>query len=111
MQNDLEVETRTLNPAPQHPACSSLLERGFHDAIAKREFTTDVDKRQMAVHGVRRDDHSLDQLMRIAFEDDAILAGARLAFVGVATQVGRLPGVLRNKTPLHAGWKAGAPAT
>src|SRR6187401_187235 len=98
MQNDLEVKTRTQNPAPQHPACSSLLEGGFHDTIAKREFTTDVDKREMAVHRVRRDDHSLDQLMRIAFEDDAIVVGARFAFVGVATQVGRLPGILRNKT-------------
>src|SRR5437867_2064954 len=55
----------------------------------------------MAIHGKGRNDDAFDELVRIAFHDDAVFARSGLALVGVATQVNRLSGVLWNETPFH----------
>src|SRR5881397_1023656 len=57
----------------------------------------------MAIHGEGRNDDAFDELVRIAFHDDAVFARSGFAFVGVATEVNRLSGVLWNKTPFHPG--------
>src|SRR3989442_14495767 len=62
----------------------------------------------MAVDGERGNDDALDQLMRIAFDDHAILAGSRLAFIGVAAQINRLARVLRHEAPFQPRRKTSA---
>ena len=47
--------------------------------------------------------------MRVAFDDQAVLEGARLALIGVDGQVFDRR-VLGDKAPLYAGGETGAPA-
>ena len=56
------------------------------------------------------DDDALDQRVRVVRHQRQVLAGARLALVGVDHEVVRLAVVLRDEAPLHAGREAGAAA-
>src|SRR3989442_8664240 len=64
----------------------------------------------MTIHGESGDDHTFEKLVRIAFEDHAVLARSRLAFVRIATKVYRFAGVPGNEAPLHSRRKACAAA-
>ena len=57
--------------------------------VAERELAADVDERDVALHRVRRDGDALDELVRIALEEHAVLERRRLAFVGVDHEVAR----------------------
>src|SRR5437762_1383619 len=46
--------------------------------------------------------------MRVALKDDAVLARAWLALIGVAAEINRPSGILRNETPFETGGKTGA---
>ena len=59
----------------------------------------------MTIAGIGSNDDALDELMRIALHDDAIFAGSRLAFVGVAAEINRFSCVFRNKAPFHSSWE------
>ena len=48
--------------------------------------------------------------VRVGHHQRQVLAGARLALVGVDDEVVRLAVVLRDEAPLHAGGEAGAAA-
>jgi hypothetical protein len=61
-------------------------------------------------HRVGRDDHPLDDDVRVELQDVAVLAGARLALVGVAHQVLLARELARHERPLQAGGEAGAAA-
>ena len=52
--------------------------------------------------------NTLDKLVRVALNDDAILARSGLALVGIATEVNRLAGVFRDEAPLQTGRKSRA---
>src|SRR5687767_7442428 len=97
MQNHLEIEARPENSPPQKSLRSRFLERRFQDAVAQRELAANVDKREMTIHGIRRNNHSLDQLMGIPLENDAVLARAWFALIGVAAEIGRLARILWNE--------------
>ena len=57
---------------------------GFDPAFdAQEEFTADVDIRPARADGVAGDDHSLDDLVRITFNDFAVFESAGFTFVGV----------------------------
>src|SRR5574340_876553 len=62
---------------------------------------------------MRCDNHALDQLMRVALEQQAVLERTRLHLVRVADQVLRMRSVWPhwNEAPLHAGWKPSATTT
>src|SRR5215471_17257194 len=108
MKNDLEIEVRTKDLLTQESSSSGFLERFIQNSIPERKFAANVDEGKMAIHGVCGDDDAFDQLVRITFHDDAILAGSRLAFVCVAAQINRFAGILRYKTPFHARRETGA---
>src|SRR6516165_1113473 len=110
MKDDVEVVVRTKDLLTEESSSSGFLERFIQNSIPERKFAANVDEGKMAIHGVCGDDDAFDQLVRITFHDDAILAGSRLAFVCVAAQINRLAGVLRYKTPFHARRKTGAAA-
>jgi hypothetical protein len=54
------------------------------------DLAADVDERVLGLDGVRGDDHALDQLVRRREHERDVLAGARLALVGVDDEVARL---------------------
>src|SRR5580765_7207100 len=110
MQNDLEIKIGSEDFLPKKSFRPRLLQRFIEDAISQCEFASDINERQMAVNGVRSDDHAFDQLMRVALKNHAILAGARFTLIGIAAEVRRLAGILGNKAPLQAGREAGATA-
>ena len=57
--------------------------------VAERELAAQVDERQVALDRVRRDHDALDELVRIALDEHAVLERRRLAFVGVDDEVAR----------------------
>ncbi len=65
----------------------------------------------MHVVGEARDDHALDQLVRILIHDLAIFERAGLGFVGIADEINRLAALAVNETPLEAAGKTRAAAT
>src|SRR5678815_6047871 len=110
MQNDIEIVVRPENFCPQVAFASSFSQCLFKNTVAEREFATDINESQVAFDSVRGNDDAFNQLVRVAFNDDAILAGSRFAFVGVAAQIDGLAGCLGNKAPLQPGRKSGAAA-
>src|SRR5262249_47227663 len=68
----------------------------------------DVDEGSRRMDRTRRDEHALDEGVRIALEEVAVLEGSRLALVGVDHQVDRAGVVLRDERPLGARRKPGA---
>jgi len=62
------------------------------------------------VHRQARDEHALDQLVRVVLHQQPILASSGLAFVSVHHDVFRLGRIARHKAPLHAGGKTRASA-
>src|SRR5439155_5816043 len=71
-------------------------------------FAADVDEARRAADRARRDQHALDQRVRVTLEQVAVLERPRLALVGVDDEV-HGPGVgLRNERPLRAGREARA---
>src|SRR6476469_9196315 len=97
MENNIAVIVRSEDCLPEETLCPRLLECLFKDAIPLGKFTTDINESEMAVHGEGRDDYSFYELVRVAFNDDAILACSGLAFIGVAAKIDGLACVFRNK--------------
>jgi hypothetical protein len=64
----------------------------------------------LAVEGEAGDDHALDERVRVALHERAVLERARLALVGVAHDVDGLAGALRDERPLEPGGEPGAAA-
>jgi hypothetical protein len=54
-------------------------------------------------HGVGRNRHAFDDDVRVVHQDVAVLAGAGLAFVGIAHQVLLARELARHEAPLQAG--------
>ena len=73
-------------------------------------LTTNIDIRQMNVVRKTRDDHPLDQLVRILVHDLPVLEGARFRFIGVANQINRLTAPAVDKAPFKPAGKTRAPA-
>ena len=77
--------------------------------VAERELAAEVDEREVALDRERRDRDALDELVRIALDEHAVLERRRLAFVGVDHEVAR-ERVGRQERPLLRGREAGAAA-
>ena len=75
-------------------------------------FAAQEDVGDVGLVGIGRQNHSLDQLVWIAFHQMAIFEGARLHLVGVGDQVlgSRSIGAHGSKAPLQSGGETGAAA-
>ena len=85
-----------------------LGDRVAQPAGGVHRLAADVDERPVGPDRVRGDDHALDQRVRVVRHQRQVLAGARLALVGVDHEVVRLAVALRDEAPLEAGREAGA---
>src|SRR5690606_4303623 len=73
------------------------------------ELAPAVDVDRPGADRIRADQRTLDQLVRVALHDLAVLEGTRLALVSVDGDVSGFR-VLRDEAPLHAGGEARAAA-
>src|SRR4029450_5428571 len=71
-------------------------------------LAADVDEGGRRADGARRDEHALDERVRVALEQVAILEGSRLALVGVDHQVDGAGVGLRDERPLGPRREPGA---
>src|SRR6266545_93363 len=110
VQHHLEVEAGALDVAADQAVAVGVGEGGLQAAAGEAALAAQVDEGGAAADRVGRDDHALDQRVRVALQQLHVLEGARLALVGVDHQVGRLAGAPGKEAPLHAGGEAGAAA-
>ena len=105
----LEIEPGAEDVRAEQTGGVRLLDGAGEAAVGEVELAADVDEAVADVERVARDQHRLEQHVRVVLEDPAVLEGAGLAFVGVADDVfhGRR---LRHEAPFQAGRKAGAAA-
>ena len=69
------------------PGRLGLVERGVEDVGDVGVLAADEDERASDARGPARDQHPLDQQVRVALHELAVLEGARLGLVGVADEV------------------------
>ena len=110
VDDDVEVEAAAVDVAAQVPRRVGLAHGGLEPAAGLHELPPQVHEGVVRADGERRDDHAFDQRVRVGHHQRRVLAGARLALVGVHDEVVRLAVVLRDEAPLHAGGEAGAAA-
>src|SRR5205807_10574272 len=82
----------------------------LHDAVAAAVLITDVDVGGTCPCGITSQDDPLKNLMRVFLHENAIIKGARLAFVGIDAEVDWSGMVLGQKRPLDAAREAGTAA-
>src|SRR5215831_10263885 len=110
MQHDVEVVTGTEDFLPQITPSPRVIQRLLEHAITEQKLTTYVDEGQMAIDRKRGDDDAFDELVGVAFHDDAVLACTRLTFIRIATKINGFSRVFRHETPFHPCGKAGTAA-
>ena len=83
---------------------------GGDEAGGQSVFGAEEDVGDVGAGGVARDDGAFDQLVGIAFEQQAILERAGLHLIGIDDEVTRVRRVFRDQGPLEAGREACAAA-
>src|SRR5262249_46172993 len=71
-------------------------------------LAADVHEAERGADRARGDEHALDQRMRIALEQIAVLERSGLALVRIDDEIDRARVRLRNERPLRPGWEARA---
>src|ERR1035441_2638627 len=89
---------------------AGFLECAVQNLRAFGHLAANVNVGELHVICEARDDHALDELMRILVNDLAVLDRARLGFVGVANEINRLAALAINKAPLESAGKPSAAA-
>ena len=87
VHDEVAREVRPQDPLARVPARISLRESGVEDVGLLLVLAPDVDEGVVGPGGVGADQHALDQLVRIAVNQLAVLERPRLGLVGVAAQV------------------------
>ncbi len=114
VHDDVQVEPGAEDVAAQVALRVRLLDGVADPAQRVQRLAADVDRAELRADRVAGDDAALDQRVRVGHHRRDVLAGARLALVGVHHQVLRLGarsrGPLRDEAPLHARREARAAA-
>src|SRR5690606_5463849 len=84
-----------------------LVQRLRDPLLGEGHLAPDVEEGLGGADRVRRDEHALDELVRVPLHEEAVLVGAGLRLVAVDDEVPR-PHAGRAEAPLHAGGEAGA---
>src|SRR5215471_4588886 len=102
MNVKLDIESRSKNVFSKKIVLARFLNGALEDSRALWEFATYVDVGSARIKCITRDQHSLEQLVRIVMNYVAILKSARLGFVSVADQIDRPLFVRLDKAPFQA---------
>lgn len=113
MHEHVEIIAGTAGILADEAPGISLFDGGEEHLRLVDELAADVDVSRAGAHRETGDQRALDQLMRIVADDLAVLARARLGFVGIDDQEARaaILAFLGHEAPLHAGREARATAT
>src|SRR5690606_7572804 len=106
----LETEAGAADVVAEQAGRTRLFERGLEAFVDLEDLAVDVVVAHGDAHGVRRDRHAFDDDERVVQQDVAVLAGARLALVGVAHEVLLARELARHEAPLQAAGEARAAA-
>ena len=108
---DIEIERPAVNIVlADEPRLIGFRDRGLEMSTLQDKFAAHIDIRRVGAHGERGEQRALDQRVRVVAHDLAVLAGARLGFVGVDGEVMRAFGIdgLGHERPFEPGRKARA---
>ena len=111
MNVHLQIETGAENIFAEETFRARFFQRCVQNLCAFGHFAADVDVSELHVVREARNDHALDELMRIFVDDLTILESARLGFIGVADEINRLAALAINETPLEAARETSTAAT
>ena len=106
----LEVPGRAQHAVTEVAGSAGLFQRLLEALVHLENFAVNVVVGHRHAHRVGRDRHALDDDVRVEHQDVAVLAGAGLAFVGVADEVLGTRELARHEAPFEPGGKAGAAA-
>ncbi len=108
---DVEIPARTAGVLAEQPRLAGFFDGGLDAVAFVVELAAYIDVTGVGAHGEAADQAAFQKLVRLVAQDLAVLAGARLAFVGVDHQIMRASVVhLRHERPFEAGEEAGAAA-
>lgn len=111
MEIDVEIVAAATGVPADQAGGIGLVDRLLDVAALVVELAADVDVAGRGADGETGDQAAFDQLVRIVAQDVPVLAGTRLALVGVHDQIDRTAvALLRHEGPLHAGGEAGTAA-
>ena len=102
VHDDVAVETAAEDVLADVSTGARLLDGALEQQSLIVVLTADVDERRVHLQRVRRDQQSLDELMRALIDEIPILEAPRLGLVRVAAEVAR-EHVLGEEGPLHPG--------
>ena len=110
MQHDVGAEVAAADVRAHIPRRVGLVERGGEALGGQRHLAAHVQEALRETQRVAGDEAPLDELVRVALHEQAVLVGAGLALVTVDDEIAR-PGVRRAEAPLHPRREAGAAAS
>ncbi len=106
VHDDVEREARVEDVAAHRAVGVGLVQRRLQALEAQGELPAQVDEGLADLQRVGRDQHALEDLVRVALNEHVVLEGGRLGLVAVDHQVGQR--VLAQHRPLAPGREAGA---
>ena len=104
VQIHVEVFAAAENVLAEQIRLVAILDRLLECSITATELVPQIDVGRAALDRVAGDGDPLNDLMRIALHDDAVVERPRLGLIGVDREINRRR-VLRQERPLHAGRK------
>ena len=111
MPVDLEVASAAEDVFAKEAFGIGIADRFLHDYREIAVLTADVNVAAGRAHRQSCDDDAFDDGVRIVLEDQAVFAGAGLAFVAVAENIFRFGRLLGHERPLHARGESRAAAS
>ena len=111
---DVEIERKAVDVVlADQPGFIGLVDGRLEPLALEDVFAAEIDVGRVRPHGERGDERALDQRVRIVAQDLAVLAGARLGFVGVDDEIVRPLRIdgLGHERPFEAGRESRAAAT
>ena len=107
VQHDVDTEVGAKNVFADVSGRVRIVQGNCNALLGNRHFAAYVQKALRESRGIAGNQTTFDQLVRVALHEQAILIGARLAFVAIDHEVAR-PHILRCETPFDTSRKAGA---
>ncbi len=110
MQVELKIPARAAGVLADQAGVVGLVDRRLQALCLVIKLAADIDVASVDTHADRGEQAAFDQLVRVVADDVPVLAGARLALIGIDAKVGRTVALLGHERPFQAGRETGAAA-
>ena len=110
----IKIPTRTGGVLAQQSGAISLLNGAVQTFALMDEFAANIDIADPGTHGATGQQATLNQFVRLVAQNIAVLAGARLGFIGIDDQIMRRvfsTGIRRHEGPFQPGRETRAAAS